>query len=162
MKRKEYRGTSFNLPCNRHLWKVLGEYDALMQYAECAIISFEEQSLASGLSFQEFLKSQAEKMSHPISNLSFMYPRQILHNLYLILPYSCLDTYIDGLVQNMRELGFNNFSIADTKGVSKLENLRTALLRVGIIPKFDEFNIPIFKYYRPTFKIEVQYLRCGA
>lgn len=148
MKRREYRGTSFNLPCNRQLWKSLGEFDALMQYVECAIISFEEKQKESKLSFQEFLKSQADKMSHPISNLSFSDPRQMSHKMYLIFPHSCLDTFIDGVVQNMRELSFSEFSLADTKGVSRLENLKTALIRIGAQPDLDDYNMPIYKYYR--------------
>lgn len=148
MKRREYRGTSFNLPCNRQLWKTLGEFDALMQYIECAIISFEEKQEESELTFQEFLKSQADKMSHPISSLSFSEPRQTSHNMFLVYPYSCLDTYIDGIVQNMRELGFGDFSLADTKGVSRLENLRTAFIRAGAKPGLDNYNMPIYKYYR--------------
>lgn len=148
MKRREYRGTSFNLPCNRQLWKTLGEFDALMQYVECAIISFEEKQEESELAFQEFLKSQADKMTHPISSLSFRDPRQTSHNMFLVFPHSCLDTYIDGVVQNMRELGFGNFSLADTKGVSRLENLKTALMRAGAKPDLDNFNMPIYKYYR--------------
>ena len=148
MKRREYRGTSFNLPCNRQLWKTLGEFDALMQYVECAIISFEEKQKESDLTFQDFLKSQANKMSYPIFNLSFSEPRQISHNMFLLYPHSCLDTYIDGVVQNMRELGFRDFSLADTKGVSRLENLKTALIRVGAKPNMDDYNMPIYKYYR--------------
>lgn len=148
MKRREYRGTSFNLPCNRQLWKTLGEFDALMQYVECAIISFEEKQKESELTFQEFLKSQADKMSHPIFSLSFSEPRQTAHNMFLVYPHSCLDTYIDGIVQNMRELGFCDFSLADTKGVSRLENLKTALIRIGAKPKLDNYNMHIYKYYR--------------
>ena len=148
MKRREYRGTSFNLPCNRQLWKTLGEFDALMQYVECAIISFEEKQKESDLTFQDFLKSQANKMSYPIFNLSFSEPRQISHNMFLLYPHSCLDTYIDGVVQNMRELGFRDFSLADTKGVSRLENLKTALIRVGAKPNMNDYNMPIYKYYR--------------
>lgn len=148
MKRREYRGTSFNLPCNRQLWKTLGEFDALMQYVECAIISFEEKHKESELTFQEFMKSQADKMTHPISSLSFSDPRQTSHNMFLVFPHSCLDTYIDGIVQNMRELGFCDFSLADTKGVSRLENLKTSLLRVGAKPDLDSYNMPIYKYYR--------------
>lgn len=148
MKRREYRGTSFNLPCNRQLWKTLGEFDALMQYVECAIISFEEKQKESDLTFQDFLKSQANKMSYPIFNLSFSEPRQISHNMFLLYPHSCLDTYIDGVVQNMRELGFRDFSLADTKGVSRLENLKTALIRVGAKPNMDDYNMPIYKYYK--------------
>jgi hypothetical protein len=148
MKRREYRETSFNLPCNRQLWKTLGEFDALMQYVECAIISFEEKQEESGLTFQEFLKSQADKMSHPISSLSFSEPRQTSHNMFLVFPHSCLDTYIDGIIQNIRELGFSDFSLADTKGVSRLENLNTALIRAGVKPDLDNYNMLIYKYYR--------------
>lgn len=119
-----------------------------MQYVECAIISFEEKQEESELAFQEFLKSQADKMTHPISSLSFRDPRQTSHNMFLVFPHSCLDTYIDGVVQNMRELGFGNFSLADTKGVSRLENLKTALMRAGAKPDLDNFNMPIYKYYR--------------
>ena len=119
-----------------------------MQYVECAIISFEEKQKESDLTFQDFLKSQANKMSYPIFNLSFSEPRQISHNMFLLYPHSCLDTYIDGVVQNMRELGFRDFSLADTKGVSRLENLKTALIRVGAKPNMDDYNMPIYKYYR--------------
>ena len=36
MKRNAYRGTSFNLPCNRKFWKKCGDFDSLIQFQECA------------------------------------------------------------------------------------------------------------------------------
>lgn len=148
MKRSEYRKTTFDLPSNRRLWETLGEFDALMQYVEAACISYEEKREESGLSFEEFLESEKKKMSHPISSLAFDNPREKLHDLYLVYPHSCLDSFIDELIDDMHELGFGDFKLADTDKVSRLERLKTALERLGIKPTFYDFSLSIYTYYR--------------
>lgn len=148
MKRSEYRKTTFDLPSNRRLWDTLGEFDALMQYVEAACISYEEKRKESGLSLEEFLRSEKGKMSHPISSLAYENPREKLHNLYLIYPHSCLDSFIDELIDDMHELGFTEFRLADTDKVSRLERLKTALERLGIKPALYDFSLSIYTYYR--------------
>lgn len=95
MKRFEYRKTHFDIPSNRKLWNTLGGFDALMQYVEAACISYNEKQIASGLSFEDFLETEKDKMSHPITSLAFTNPLVKLHELYLVYPYSCLDVFID-------------------------------------------------------------------
>lgn len=148
MKRSEYRKTTFDLPSNRRLWDTLGEFDALMQYVEAACISYEEKREESGLSLEAFLDSEKKKMSHPISSLAFKNPREKLHNLYLVYPHSCLDSFIDELIDDMHELGFTEFRLADTDKVSRLERLKTALERLGIKPALYDFSLSIYTYYR--------------
>lgn len=148
MKRSEYRKTTFNIPSNRKLWDTLGEFDALMQYVEAACISYEEKHKESGLSLEDFLELEKSKMSHPITSLAFDNPRGKLHDLYLIYPHSCLDTFIDELIDDMRELGFVDFKLSDTNNVSRLERLKTTLERLDIRPDLYDFSMPIYTYYR--------------
>lgn len=148
MKRSEYRHTTFDIPSNRKLWDTLGEFDALMQYVEAACTSYEEKQKSSGLTLEEFLKSEKEKMSHPISSLAFDSPREKLHDLYLVYPHSCLDVFIDEIIEDMRTLGFVGFSLAGTSNTSRLERLLLSLQRIGIIPNLYDFSLPIYTYYR--------------
>ena len=148
MKRSEYRHTTFDVPSNRKLWDSLGEFDALMQYVEAACISYEEKQQSSGLTLEEFKKTEKDKMSHPISSLEFNSPREKLHDLYLVYPHSCLDVFIDEIIEDMRTLGFAGFNLAGTNNTSRLERLLLSLQHIGIIPNLYDFSLPVYTYYR--------------
>lgn len=148
MKRSEYRKTTFNLPSNRHLWKTLGEFDALMQYLECACISFDKKQKDSGLSFNDFLKSQSDFMTHPITSLAFDNPIEEIHNIYLVYPHTCLDVFVGNCIADIKCLRIPKYEPVHTNGVSKLENLITSIKRIGAKPDFEDFSLPIYNYYR--------------
>ncbi len=131
----------------REMWKALGEYDALAQYLELTSRKFQsEYAKIDGLSFAEFLTQEAQKEDVPTRNLTLNNYLSYKIMMFLTLPYSSFDHFIDEFKNDYNKL-FGQRLEMDGDG-SNYDKLIKALKKNGICPQIDKFKVDLFNYYR--------------
>lgn len=147
MDRTIVRHSTFNLPCMRRLWQVLGEYDALVEYIELTTrmfkTSFESQH---ELTFPEFLSSEAMKENICLNNLTLENYESFKYKYYLILPNSSFDRFLDDFMIDFHTLFNKNIPLSRHK--TKLHSIVDYLVGDSFSFSLEDFSISLYDYYR--------------
>ena len=153
MNRLSYRGTSFNLPSNKNLWKVCGELDSISELQECArrkfMMLYDEKKVSNPeFTFPDFTKEQAAVTGVHLGEFKVQNYEDRLYSSYLIYPFSVFDTFLDDFVSDLKKL---NITLTVREKASKPEKLSQILKQLRgrrIIPVIEPFKMELFDYYR--------------
>lgn len=157
MRKASDKINNFHLKCNKILDKELGQFDALVQFQEVALLDMLESQASSGKSKDEYVKDRASHHNIPLMHVPFSRFQSSIHQAYLIYPFACLDHFLKDWVREMyfflgkpefiesKRIGFY---IETPKGDSYLHSLLKALKQNGIDIKIPELYINVYDYYR--------------
>lgn len=155
MKRNAYRGTSFNLPCNRKFWKKCGDFDSLIQFQECAYRALmddlsKKQKANSALDLDNYMKFLAAQVHVNLGGFKLPDFQNYMYAAYLVYPYANFDCFLDELVGNLAQLGIKlKIRQAKSKKVStKLIQVLKQLKNKGINVSIDSYKLEMFDFYR--------------
>ena len=148
MQNHSIRGSSFNLPANRHLWKTLGAYDALVEFIECSCRVFLNKYKISGDNFKVFLTKESEEVGIYLRDLSLANYRCITNKSYLIYPYACFDKFIFEFIKDVRKIIDVHFQLKQKDDATNFERLLDALKELDIKPNISKAKKDLFDYYR--------------
>nr|WP_302229489.1 hypothetical protein [uncultured Prevotella sp.] len=141
------RYSTFRLPCLRRLKKTLGEYDALVEYVELATRKFKSDFKSqSGLSFQEFLSSEANKQEICLNNLTLENYESFKNKYYLILPYAAFGSFLSDFKKDFTFLFGEKYDIQ--KCEIKLEPISKLLEINGFNISIENWSLNLYDYYR--------------
>lgn len=155
MKRNAYRGTSFNLPCNRKFWKKCGDFDSLIQFQECAYRALmndlsNKQKADSALVLDNYMKLLSAQVHVNLGGFKLPDFQNYMYAAYLVYPYANFDYFLNELVEDLAQLGIK-IKIQKTyykKRCTKLCQVLRQLKSKGINVSIDSYKTEMFDFYR--------------
>jgi len=126
----------------------MGEYDALVEYNECAVrqfISKWEQHKEAKQEYSDFIKEQSENVGIKLGYINIEEYRQDIYRWYLVHPYGCIDNFIKAFKEDLKVFGFNINLSFDSK--SAIERLISGLKELGINISIENYKLDVDKYY---------------
>lgn len=145
--RQTLRGTTFNIPSNRLLWRSLGEYDSLVEYQEVANRFMLADYTSSNETFREYLIRVSQTTGVCLNDITLQNFKQIQYQGYLIYPNASFDEFLSGFIEDIRVLIDGNFEKSDINGCY-FDKIWDALDKIGIVPTIDKAKINLYNYYR--------------
>lgn len=149
MHNRSVRQNKFNLPSMRNLWNILGGYDALVEYNECAIrqlLKKWEQNKETTPEWNDFIKRQAAEVGLNLGSIDVDRYRQDIYLWYLVHPYGCIDSFIKEFKDDLKAFGFD-ISL-DFNNKSAIEKLIEGLRESGISVSVEQYKLDLDRYYR--------------
>ena len=156
MRKKSDKINNFHFECNKVLTKELGQFDALVQFQEVALLDMLSAQKEIGEDIDTYIKKNAKKHNIPLGHVPFSKFLSKIHQSYLIYPSACLDRFLKDWVQEMYlflgkpddndiEKGFR---INGKKEEAYLQSVLSALKHKGYDLGLSELYLNIFEYYR--------------
>lgn len=142
-----FRGTTFNIPSNRFLWKKLGEYDSLVEFQEVASRLLLAEYNPSKESFRDYLVRVSKLTCVNLNDISLQNYRQIQYQGYLVFPNASFDAFLTDFAEDVRLLLNSEFTESEIGGCH-FEKVKVALENNGIELTIDEAKIKLYHYYR--------------
>lgn len=148
MRRKSDKPNNFHFIANRKLNKQLGEYNALVQFQELAVLDLLKDAKQSGKSIDIYVTDLSKDYGIPLRNLPFDDYQNQLHLSYLVYPYSCCDSFLDKFRKEVKCFLPAGFDWESERGQSILEKTVCSFKKNGIDLNIPEHYINVFNYYR--------------
>lgn len=150
MHNRSIRHNKFNLPSMRKLWKIMGGYDALVEYNECAVRQFinkwTEHEKEARQDFSDFIKEQSGAVGINLNSFNVDEYRQDILRWYLVHPYGCIDSFVKDFKEDLKTFGFEiNLDFKDKNILEKLiEGMKEARISITV----ENYKLDLDKYYR--------------
>lgn len=142
----------FTLPSYKQLKSSLGEYDAVVQFQECARLTlmtkYEVAKQEKKIKFPDFITKESAMYGIHLHNLTTKEYPNIIFQSYLIMPNSLLEEFIDDFVDDYNSLFGVNIKLPNTKSKCKLEKLIELLSNEGILNCVQQQELDLYNYYR--------------
>ena len=142
-----FRGTTFNIPSNRLLWKSLGEYDSLVEYQEVACRLMLASYDKTKESFREYLIRISQSTGVRLNDISLQNYKQCQYQGYLIFPNASFDEFLSGFADDVRILIDDSFAESKIDGC-RFDKVIDSLYKKNITPNIDEAKVKLYHYYR--------------
>ncbi len=126
----------------------MGEYDALVEYNECAVRQFIKKWEAykeNNPDYSSFLKEQSSEVDIHLGFIDIEKYRQDIYRWYLIHPYGCIDSFIKDFKEDLKVFGFDINLDRDKE--NGLERLKSGMKDSGIDVTIEQYKLELDKYY---------------
>lgn len=136
------------MPSSKRLYKRLGDYDTMAEYAMLAVLEFEKYS-RKDIHFSDYVSQKA--IEHGINlrgGVSLGNYKTALVKSFLVNSYAILSDFIKHYRDDIRNLIDPDFIIYNDDKISELDRLLKALKDISITPNFPEWLLPAMDYYR--------------
>lgn len=146
MHKRFERDNKFNLPSMRTLWKELGEYDALVQYMECAIRGLSYKYKQQELDFRTFIKNEPANKDIHLGSIKIEDFANDVIRWYMIHPYACFDKFVHSFISDLKVFGIDislNYS-----SLNPLDSLLRGMKDKHIENSVHDNKIKLANYYR--------------
>lgn len=146
MRRRSDRQNSFHVKANRTLDRELGQFDAMIQYQEIALLELVKQK--NNAKTDDYIYDLAKAHGIPLSHIPFDNCLSRLSQSYLIYPNACFDSFIDNFTTELKCL-LRNYSTDQIDGETKLAKVMNSLQKKYSIRIIIPQNlIYAYNYYR--------------
>ena len=146
MRRRSDKQNSFHVKANRTLDRELGQFNAMIQYQEIALLELVKQT--ENAKNDNYIYDLAKAYDIPLSHIPFDNCLSRLCQSYLIYPNACFDSFIDRFAKELKCL-LRNYSTDQVDGETKLAKVLNSLQKkYGIRIVIPQNLISVYTYYR--------------
>lgn len=141
------RGTTFNIPSNRNLWRSLGGYDSLVEYQEVAsrlmLVAYD----SSKETFREYLKKSSQATGVYLNDITLQNYRETQYQGYLFFPNASFDAFLHDFINDVQILIDSTFIESKIDGCL-FDKVCDALSNHGIKLSINQEKLKLYHYYR--------------
>lgn len=141
------RGTTFNIPSNRNLWRSLGGYDSLVEYQEVASRLMLAAYDPTKETFREYLKKASHATGVYLNDITLQNYRETQYQGYLFFPNASFDAFLHDFINDVQILIDSTFTESKIDGCL-FDKVCDALSNLGIILSIDQNKLKLYHYYR--------------
>ena len=137
---------TFTLPCFRTLVKMLGRFDALVEYQELANRILLDAFNKSDESFNVFLTRVAKEQSLVLNDITLQDYKSSLVEGFLVYPDACFDDFLGDYKKEVRLLTGCDYDLNKHEGCP-FERIMKALKKERILLMVDDNRVKLYMYY---------------
>lgn len=166
---KENKCDNFSLPANRLLYRELGEYDAMVEFMECALRYMLKHEDAN-IKLNDLLADRIIETGIYLCDFSVERFLTMARRGYLVFPIACMNAYLENLTNDVKAL-FGNEEVMEeqettgdktrkkTKETKKnsLGKIVELLNSIDIDIKIDKYLVAIYDYYNKLRNAEAHH-----